>query len=702
MAEFLSTQLDLIFFFYGLAFILLGITCLSIARDGAQALPWSVLGAFGGLHGISEWLDLLALSIGDSLLFSITHTALMAGSFVLLVEFARLAAFRLHFAVPGRWVYVPLAVLIIASGVSLGVDSANAIARYTLGLTGASGTCLVFILLARILPANERRWALSAAAGFAVYGLLAAVIVPAAPFWPASVFNHEWFERVSGLPVQLVRGVVACSVAFSIWQLWSAQTLASTAGSPGYADHLRKQSVRTLAALITIFIAGCGLTQYLGTISHQNIQAEATSDLNLLADRLNAEASAVDSMVKVTARSAAVRTALATANAADYDRARVLLQDHVDAAGVTAAYLIDQTGNLVLAGGDAAANVLPTALHRRFRPSSGKPVNGPVDEPSDPALQAAIVDRVYYASYPVRDGQGQSLGRVVFEKSFAPLQADLETYEHPFFLLDAGGKVLLSNRPYTPRQELYGMTDGLWTVFQGEQVYLRAQTAVHGGFSLVLILTLSEIYASRFLGIVITLLALTLTLIHIAGTERLMRDNLQLSERLTLEVRARSLEVQAATDPLTGMCNRLKFDQALAAEIALAAEMNTIFCLVLYDVDHFKQVNDTYGHQAGDQTLVELSGIAADLIRQTDLLARWGGEEFIILVPNSATAQAARLAVRLGDAIRAHSFGFGRVTCSFGVAQYQPGDTAEALLARADQALYRAKRNGRDRVETAS
>ena len=181
-----------------------------------------------------------------------------------------------------------------------------------------------------------------------------------------------------------------------------------------------------------------------------------------------------------------------------------------------------------------------------------------------------------------------------------------------------------------------------------------------------------------------------------------MRDNLQLSERLTLEVRARSLEVQAATDPLTGMCNRLKFDQALAAEIARAAEMNTIFCLVLYDVDHFKQVNDTYGHQAGDQTLVELSGIAADLIRQTDLLARWGGEEFIILVPNSTTAQAARLAVRLGEAIRAHPFGFGRVTCSFGVAQYQPGDTAEALLARADQALYRAKRNGRDRVETAS
>ena len=126
------------------------------------------------------------------------------------------------------------------------------------------------------------------------------------------------------------------------------------------------------------------------------------------------------------------------------------------------------------------------------------------------------------------------------------------------------------------------------------------------------------------------------------------------------------------------------------------------FRLVIYDVDHFKQINDAYGHQVGDQVLIKLSGFVAKRMRETDLLARWGGEEFVILLPSSDASMAERFAEILRSAIATLPFDHGKpVTCSFGVAQMAMGESAERFIARADEALYRAKLNGRNRVERA-
>lgn len=125
--------------------------------------------------------------------------------------------------------------------------------------------------------------------------------------------------------------------------------------------------------------------------------------------------------------------------------------------------------------------------------------------------------------------------------------------------------------------------------------------------------------------------------------------------------------------------------------------------LVLYDVDHFKQVNDIHGHQAGDDVLVQLSQVVSDGIRKSDLLARWGGEEFVILTPGSSGPKTYQAALKLSQSIAQATFAdVGRVTCSFGVAEHVEGDTAESLMARADGALYLAKINGRNRVEIAT
>lgn len=162
----------------------------------------------------------------------------------------------------------------------------------------------------------------------------------------------------------------------------------------------------------------------------------------------------------------------------------------------------------------------------------------------------------------------------------------------------------------------------------------------------------------------------------------------------------RELERLSVTDRLTGLFNRTKLDAELAAELARSQRFGQPFAVILLDLDEFKQVNDTHGHPAGDRVLIDLARILTDNTRRTDLVGRWGGEEFMILCPQSAPSGAAFLAESLRRRIGDHVFPVaGRLSASFGVTCYQPGDAARDLIARADEALYEAKRRGRNRVE---
>ncbi len=163
------------------------------------------------------------------------------------------------------------------------------------------------------------------------------------------------------------------------------------------------------------------------------------------------------------------------------------------------------------------------------------------------------------------------------------------------------------------------------------------------------------------------------------------------------------LERQATTDTLTGIYNRLKFSEVLSAEIGRAERYGAPLSLVMLDIDHFKEVNDAYGHQAGDSVLRELARLISANIRNYDSFARWGGEEFMLLAPNDSLENAAALAGKLRAIVQESAFeGAGRVTCSFGVAAYRAGDTLESFTGRADEALYKAKSGGRNRVEAES
>lgn len=164
------------------------------------------------------------------------------------------------------------------------------------------------------------------------------------------------------------------------------------------------------------------------------------------------------------------------------------------------------------------------------------------------------------------------------------------------------------------------------------------------------------------------------------------------------------VERQALIDGLTGLANRRASSDALHAETARAERLETPLSVVLADLDGFKDVNDAYGHAAGDEVLRVFAEVLRETLRESDVAGRWGGEEFVLLLPGADEEGAAQLAERVRAGLAERRIPGApdlRVTASFGVAEYTPGSGTERLLAAADGALYRAKHGGKDRVERA-
>ena len=151
---------------------------------------------------------------------------------------------------------------------------------------------------------------------------------------------------------------------------------------------------------------------------------------------------------------------------------------------------------------------------------------------------------------------------------------------------------------------------------------------------------------------------------------------------------------------MTGIYNRIKFDNELVRWIRHKDRYRGALSLIMMDFDDFKQVNDKYGHLAGDRILKDGVDVVKKMVRTTDIFARWGGEEFIMLLPETGCDKAVALAERIRKAVEEHEFHTGdRVTCSFGVVEIEEGETMQNAVNRVDELLYTAKRKGRNRVE---
>lgn len=171
--------------------------------------------------------------------------------------------------------------------------------------------------------------------------------------------------------------------------------------------------------------------------------------------------------------------------------------------------------------------------------------------------------------------------------------------------------------------------------------------------------------------------------------EKKQQELLELNEKL---------EALASTDPLTGLKNRRFFQEQLQKCIAKSQESGDTFSLCIIDIDRFKSINDTYGHPVGDLVLSQLAELLQKQSAADSVVARFGGEEFVILLPGQGQEQALLAAERYRSSTQSSTFGDLRITVSIGAATYSPEETNQPLLQQADQALYLSKNNGRNRV----
>lgn len=172
----------------------------------------------------------------------------------------------------------------------------------------------------------------------------------------------------------------------------------------------------------------------------------------------------------------------------------------------------------------------------------------------------------------------------------------------------------------------------------------------------------------------------------------------ELNKREKFAANRKLLEL-SSKDPLTGIYNRAKFDNDMNKWVSLSERYGNSFSVILFDIDGFKEINDNYGHLAGDSVAVKIAETINKSIRDTDIFARWGGDEFVLLLPNTDIREAEEMAERMRLCIRNNLYDPAtNITCSFGVATYEENDTTQSLLRKADNLLLQAKINGKDRV----
>jgi diguanylate cyclase len=199
----------------------------------------------------------------------------------------------------------------------------------------------------------------------------------------------------------------------------------------------------------------------------------------------------------------------------------------------------------------------------------------------------------------------------------------------------------------------------------------------------------------------------------VKSTREMREANKALEERLTsskgemsdLQHSLEAIRAESLTDPLTGLGNRKYFDRSIEMAVQSALADGEPLSLLMFDIDHFKSFNDSYGHLTGDQVLRLVGQSLKQTIKGQDITARYGGEEFAVVLPNTALRQALTVADHIRRAVmskelKKKSTGeiLGRVTISVGVSMLKPGDDTDSLIERADACLYAAKRNGRNRV----
>jgi diguanylate cyclase (GGDEF)-like protein/PAS domain S-box-containing protein len=450
MTTFFQGQMDYIFFFYGLAFIGLGVVAYILSKEVHHRLPWIWLALFGFTHGANEWLDLVALVAGDGVWFGALRWAVMTASFLFLVEFARLSLTQTRSPAPGRGLLVVLA-LAAGLGALDGWAGLNATTRYFLGLVGSLGAGWALFAEARQADSRCRSSLLAGSVGFILYGLATGVVVPQAGFFPANILNYETFTSLTGLPIQLVRGLLAVWIAaMSVGYFQVAQS----EGDERRHRYRARYLYFVVVALTVILAGGWVLTQSLGNLAWKQVRQGGLAHNKLAIQRLTFEIVEAEEAIKAMSGSPWIAPALESRTPQALAQANSVLDRYQQRFGIEVAYLMDASGVTIASSnrGDPDSFV---GQKYAFRPYFQKAIAGTAGRHF--ALGVTSKKRGFYTSHPVVDPAGKVIGVVVFKMSMTRFQQELKGFD-PAFLIDPQGIVFVASRPDLDYHSLWPLT----------------------------------------------------------------------------------------------------------------------------------------------------------------------------------------------------------------------------------------------------
>jgi len=725
---FIQVHADYITFLHGLAFVILASISLVQKLLGHTGISWRWLAVFGLLHGLHEWCELLLRAIPAEAYLGLVNRLLTLASFLALAEFARINWFVIR-PVPRLPAWPGLALLAVGAALAVG-GYADGL-RIGVG-AAALGACLwaaaTLFRLGQQADTTGRRWLSVGAVGLALYGIGESVIK-----W---LLTSAGFVELTALPpattlpaLHAYNTALAALITLAIWVY--IQHLKPTGKPLALAadfapKHHGRYTLWLFMSLLVVLGAGWYATDLLGRKAEEAVRGRSHGATQILASHLRDEMARTDLMANLLSKSPFALPTFAARGPESLARAATTLRQHTAVLESSVAFFMTPDGTVVASsgstgeGGHKAENFgfLP-----HFQDSSAYGLAG-----KDLAVEPTPGQRGYYVSHPVTDAGGEVLGIAVVKKVLAQTDKEFKRYRD-WFLLSPNGVIFLSSRPElllrpmwpipeSRRQQLLQSgqlgkgpftspllgeppRDGGTIRWNDGPALANVVGVRDDGWTAVIIEELHQVATQRLYGIAATLFVALFIICFFIVVQREAAYEKQLAEdKQQLKALNEELERQATTDPLTGACNRFKFDALLAAEIDRASRYGSRFTLVMFDIDHFKRINDTWGHQTGDMVLETVARLTRDTIRRSDVFARWGGEEFMVLLPMTPVDGTLALTERLRQAFERFAFTpVPQVTCSFGITEFVPGDKPGSVVKRADDALYRAKEGGRNRVE---
>jgi len=413
MKDFFEGQFDYIYFFYGFALFLLAFICFTLDKSKLRKFPWTLLGLFGLIHSLVEWIDMLMIIYGKNRILSIFNLFVLSGSFLCLFEFARIGFFRIKKIKISRWAYLPF-LMLLPLGHKYGLNGWAAMIRYLLGFPSAYLASRMIYEFSK--TEKEGKYPLKyLSILLALYAITTGLVVPQAGFFPATLINFESFYETFGIPVQVFRAIFALCAALAIW-FYSSVSSEISYRLPRYVRHYVPTKWTIGLTLVVLVIAGWIFTNYFDYYARLQIIVKNVNPQSSSMEKLTRELTRLRKGVIALSKNQTIRNAISSPNPDDktMDETNKILDHYTAKFNALNCALMNRKGSAIAATKNNKSGIKVDSFYAS-KPYFRKAILG--DTGYHLEAGATYNEHIYYISYPVKNIADKISGVVVIEKN---------------------------------------------------------------------------------------------------------------------------------------------------------------------------------------------------------------------------------------------------------------------------------------------